>query len=82
MSASEAREFYVSMQRCERTAYLAGPFTTHTEALILVDSARREACAVDAWAHFDAFGTCSLPSGSGALGKLNDRLGIKIVNKC
>lgn len=77
VAAMIVRDFYVSMRRGERTAYLAGPFTTHAEALALVPAAEREAIAIDPWAHFDAFGTCSLPvAANNPVGKLNDIIGI------
>jgi|HubBroStandDraft_6_1064221.scaffolds.fasta_scaffold808273_3 hypothetical protein len=70
-----ARDYYVTMRRAQRTAWLAGPFQTHAEALALVDTTRREAAAVDPWTHFDAFGTASLVRDPGnPVGKLNGRI--------
>ena len=70
--------YYVSVMRSGRQqGLLAGPFATHQEALDLVDAARREACAVDPWCDFDAFGTCRLRGGSALPhGRLNERLGV------
>ena len=71
------RDFYVTMLRGKRTAFLAGPFVTHAEALEAVDRAREKACDVDPWAWFDLFGTSSLPrSASNPTGVLNAYLGI------
>jgi hypothetical protein len=65
------------MRRGKRTALLAGPFVTHTEALATVDRANAKACEVDQWAWFDLFGTMSLPrSATNPIGKLNALLGI------
>lgn len=74
------RDYFVSLRRGERTALLAGPFATHAEALGLVDRATDEANRVDPWAHFDAFGTCSLPAPSGYVGTLNRQCGVALVS--
>lgn len=51
--------FYVTMKRGKRTAYLAGPFSSHEQALNTVDEAKRKAIAIDPFHDFDAFGTAS-----------------------
>jgi hypothetical protein len=61
MTHTEPRAYYVTMLRGKRVAWLAGPFDTHKEALSKVDDAKREACRLDVWADFDAFGTASVP---------------------
>jgi hypothetical protein len=76
MPHTEPRDYYVTMVRGERVAWLAGPFKTHTEALANVSRARAEACKVDPWCDFDAFGTSSLPAGKGPEGKLNRHLAV------
>lgn len=69
------RDYYVTMIRGKRTAWLAGPFATHGEALALVPAARQLASQIDPWSDFDAFGTASLPKCDGnPIGKLNSRL--------
>lgn len=71
------RDYYVTMLRGRRVAYLAGPFPSHAEALAVVGAARTEACSIDLWADFDAFGTASMTrSPSNPVGKLNSKLGI------
>lgn len=77
MPHTEPRDYYVSLRRGDRTALLAGPFETHTEALAMVTRAKDEAERVDARAFWDAHGTCSLPRVAGnPAGKLNERLGV------
>lgn len=76
MPHTEPRDYFVTMRRDKRTAFLAGPFATHTEALERVDAARQAASKVDPWSDFDSFGTSSLPTGSGVVGKLNTMLGV------
>lgn len=71
MPHSEPRDYFVTMQRGSRTAWLVGPFKTHTEALANVERARVEAQRIDPWTDFDAFGTASLPINSGRAGALN-----------
>jgi hypothetical protein len=70
-----AKNFYVSIRRGKRTGLLAGPFTTHDEALALVDKASSLARDVDPWADFDAFGTMSIENYDKP-GVLNTRLGL------
>jgi hypothetical protein len=71
------RDYYVTLQRGSRTAWLAGPFATHFDALIAVDRAVKLANEIDQWAWFDPFGTCSLPRTAGnPKGKLNLQLGL------
>jgi hypothetical protein len=75
MPHTEPRDYYVSLRRAERTALLAGPFETHTEALALVDRAVALANDLDPRAWFDPFGTMSLPrSPANPYGKLNIQL--------
>lgn len=69
------RDYFVSLIRDKRTALLAGPFKTHADALAQVVAARAAAGQVDPWSDFDAIGTCSLPLGSGHVGKLNKQIG-------
>jgi len=38
------RDFFVTIRRGDRVAFLAGPFPTHAAALALVDEASRVAC--------------------------------------
>lgn len=66
--------FYVSLIRGSRTALLAGPFDTHPEAKEQERRAFNEACAVDPWAAFDAYGTCKAPTRR--LGVEDARLGL------
>jgi hypothetical protein len=81
MPHTEPRDYYVSLRRGSRTALLAGPFATHTEALAMVDTAVKLANELDQWAWFDPFGTMSLPrAANNPVGKLNDRLGI--ISRC
>lgn len=49
--------YYVTMVRGNRVAWLAGPYSTHDEALEHVDEAKRRACERNCWHDFDAFGT-------------------------
>lgn len=58
---SEPRDYYVTMVRGKRVAWLLGPYRTHAKALALVDAGKRLASAADPWSDFDAFGTSSLP---------------------
>ena len=77
MPHTERRDYYVTLRRGTKTAFLAGPFQTHTEALAWVDRATDRANEVDPFAWFDAFGTASLPfKASNPVGKLNKDLGI------
>jgi hypothetical protein len=78
MPHTEPRDYYVSIVRStKQRGLLAGPFMTHTEALGMVEQAKRLACELDTWADFDAFGTMSLPRDVGnPFGKLNQRLGV------
>lgn len=77
MPHTEPRDFYVSLIRGSRTALLAGPFASHTEALAMVRAAADEAERADARSFWDAHGTCSLPRDAGnPMGKLNERLGV------
>jgi hypothetical protein len=75
------RDFYVTMNRDKRTAWLAGPFGTHAEALGLVYSAQVVACDLDPRSDFDSFGTASLPAGTGPAGVLNSRLGVSVAQQ-
>ena len=77
------RDYYVTLQRGSSTAWLAGPFATHDEALAMVDRAVKHANELDEWAHFDLFGTCSLPRVAGnPIGKLNSQLGLTAPKTC
>lgn len=77
MPHTEPRDYYVSLRRGARTALLAGPFDTHTEALAMVDRAVKLANDLDQWAWFDPFGTMSLPRYPwNPKGKLNSKLGL------
>lgn len=78
MPHTDLRDYYVSLRRGKRTALLAGPFETHSEALAYVGRAVKLAHELDPWAWFDAHGTCSLPRVSGnPPGKLNKLLGFE-----
>lgn len=74
--------FYATMRRehsdpAKRTAWLAGPFSTHDEASGHVAKAREAAVAMDPWHHFNAFGTSSITKkGEHRPGMLNRHLGI------
>lgn len=75
--SDEQRDYYVSLRRGARTALLAGPFSTHDEALGLVNRAATEAEKVDPRAFWDPHGTCSLPyDPANPIGKLNQQLGV------
>lgn len=76
------RDYYVTMIRGKRTAWLAGPFRTHKEALAKVEAATTLAIKIDPWAHFDAFGTASLETGSGVVGVLNAKIGVDNPRVC
>lgn len=77
MSHTEPRDYYVSLRRGSRTALIAGPFETHTEALAMVEPATKLANELDGWTWFDAFGTCSGPRlPTNPKGKLNSQLGL------
>jgi hypothetical protein len=82
MPRTDILDYYVSLRRSApggkfRTALLAGPFATHTEALSMVKAAKNDASRLDAWTDFDAFGTMSLPRNiANPVGKLNERLGV------
>ncbi|NVO13875.1 MAG: hypothetical protein HXX10_07550 [Rhodoplanes sp.] len=73
-NAEPARDFYVTVIRGKRTGWLVGPLPTHEAALARVEAARTEACRIDPWCDFDAFGTSSLPRGTGPTGKLNGKI--------
>lgn len=72
-----SKGFYVTMRQGERTAFLAGPYAAHEDAVKAVCSARRLAIHIDGWAHFYSFGTASLdpPARMGVFNHLirNDR---------
>jgi hypothetical protein len=69
--------YYISIKDGPRHGFLAGPFRTHTEALALVDDARRVAQRVNrVQATFAGFGTCS--GEFFTPGVINDLLGVQI----
>lgn len=69
--------YYTSIMEGPSFRFLAGPFRTHTEALALVDDARRVTQRVNhTRAAFSAFGTCS--SDFFTPGVINDQLGAEI----
>ena len=68
--------FYVSVQDAGKTGLLAGPFTTHAEALRHVEDVREAAYKADSRAHFYAFGTLAIKDGERKPGILNKRLGL------
>jgi hypothetical protein len=71
------RDFYVTIVRGKRTAFLAGPFVTHERALGLVPAARDAASKIDPWTDFDASGTASMARlARNPDGKLNEILGV------
>lgn len=55
---------------------LAGPFLTHSQALAMVDPARKAAEQYDPRAFWYAYGTCRVPDHN-APGLLNNQLGIE-----
>lgn len=69
--------YYVSVVDGGRYALLAGPFSTHREALDLVPVVREAAYQVDPRSAFYAFGTCRLERRLDLpAGVLNGRLGL------
>lgn len=69
--------YYTSIRRGSDYGFLAGPFRTHTEALALVDDARRMANRVRRdEAAFAGFGTAR--ANNFVTGRLNADLGIEI----
>ena len=72
----EEPSFYASVVDAGRLGLLAGPFTTHEEALAMVEPARRLACELNDWAWFYGFGTVRMKNGHRP-GVLNERLGLK-----
>ncbi|HEY6072490.1 MAG TPA: hypothetical protein VIV15_03640 [Anaerolineales bacterium] len=72
--------YYVSCIDGPRTALLAGPFSSHTQALAKVEAAKTAAQEVDSKAFWYAFGTCrmeAVPYGW-KVGILNERLGLPL----
>lgn len=67
------RVFYVSVINGKRRGLLRGPFSTHEEALDLVETVRAWVIKRDEWAHFYGFGTASIAGtcGSAPPGRLN-----------
>jgi len=49
--------YYVTMIRDRRTAWLAGPYSTHEDALRAVPEAKERALEIDPFHCFDWFGT-------------------------
>lgn len=78
---SAGREFFVSVVDGRRVGLLAGPFNTEGEARSHLPAARREAERIDAYSAFYAFGTVSLPPGSGKRGRLNGALGLEAAGE-
>ena len=74
--------FYVSVFDREgnggkgRHGLLAGPFTTHAEALRYVEPARRKAEEVNERAIWYAYGTLAMKDGHNKPGILNNLLGL------
>lgn len=58
----DGRAFFVSVQSGAKAGFLAGPYTTHTGALVHVEAARQMAEAADPRAPWYAFGTCQAPA--------------------
>lgn len=74
---AEGLLFYATAVHGGRVAYLAGPLSSHADALAVLPSAREEAQRRDAWAVFYAFGTASItPVANPPRGRLNEVLGI------
>lgn len=74
-----AANYYVSIAddgHPPRMGLLAGPFTTHAEALSWVRRTNDVACDVDPRAHFCGFGTVAMKPSYTKPGKLNHLLGI------
>lgn len=77
MPHTDVRHYYVTMLRGKRVAWLLGPYETHTEALSMVQAAKRKASELDPWSDFDSFGTASVPRWPwNPQGKLNSYLGV------
>lgn len=70
--------YYVTVQHGDRSAFLAGPFRRHGDALHMVDAAAREAERVDREAHWFTFGTAHDRISHQRVGRLNERLGLVI----
>ena len=68
--------YYVSIVDGRRRGLLAGPFTSHAEALGWVRAANDAACDVDPRAHFCGFGTTAMAATYTKPGVLNGILGI------
>ncbi len=68
--------FYVTMRRASRTAWLAGPFAEHGEALASVTAAKGAALDLDPRSHWDSFGTARLEAPTLPPGRLNQILGV------
>jgi hypothetical protein len=59
------RSYYVTVRDGGRTALLLGPFQSHKAALAQVGRGRKLADEATPWAAFYAFGTSSVPAGTG-----------------
>lgn len=75
------KKFYVTMKRGDKTAWLAGPYDTHIEAIDKVQLATLIANDVDPRSHWDAFGTSSIEryTNDHPQGVLNERMKLAIV---
>ena len=56
----ETMYYYVSVIDGSQKALIAGPFASHEQALLTVQSANDKACELDPKAWFYAYGTCSI----------------------
>jgi hypothetical protein len=57
------KEYFVTVRDGNRSGFLLGPYTTHQEALDLVDRGRDLACAANDRAWFYSYGTAGAPVG-------------------
>lgn len=63
MVDGEPKEYFVTVRNGQRSGFLLGPYTTHAEALAMVDVGRLLAIDADPWASFYEFGTAGAVPG-------------------
>ncbi len=66
--------YYVTLRDGPRTAWLAGPYETHREALDMVEPVYALALKIDPYVWFMARGTSSIISDNLPIGRLNKLL--------
>lgn len=54
--------YYVTMKSGNRTAWLLGPYSDHSDALNRVGAAKDLTAKLDQWSHFYSFGTARIQS--------------------